>query len=66
MNGIDLVKLKADCQVTRNYLALAIEHAPADATRAFAAIEDARKQMQQMYVALYEAHLQTIRRVVRP
>jgi hypothetical protein len=64
MNGVDLIRLKADAQVTENYMAKAVELAPSDPTRAFAAIEDARKQMQQMYVMLHYEHINTIRRVV--
>jgi hypothetical protein len=66
MNGIDLVRLKADAQVAENYMAKAIEHAPDDPTRAFAAIDDATKIMRRMYVALHWEHMQTIRRVYRP
>jgi len=63
MIGIDLARLSAQKQVAVNYLDKAIEHDESDATRAFAAVEDARKHIQQMYVALHEAHIKTIRRV---
>lgn len=63
MHGIDLIRLKAEAQVVKNYVDKAVDCAPDDPTRAFAAAEDARKHMQQMYVALHAEHVQTIRRV---
>ncbi len=62
MNGNDIACLKADAQAVENYMAEAIERAPTDATRAFAAIDDARKRMQQMHAKLHYEHIKTIRR----
>lgn len=62
MTGIDLIRLKAGKLAVNACLEKAVDYAEDDATRAFAAVEDARKQLQQMYVALHTEHIQTIRR----
>lgn len=63
MHGIDMPKLRAKKRTAEDYLERSLELAETDPTRAFSAIDDARKQIQAIWAAIHEAHVQTIRRV---
>ena len=62
MQGIDLIRLRADRRVAVMYLERAVELAETDVLRAYAAVEDARKVLQSMSVALHTAHISITRR----
>ena len=62
MQGVDVGKLRADTQEIQKCLDNAVELAGNDATRAFAAVDEAKKRLQEVHAVLYYEHIVTIRR----